>query len=109
MFHALDALWDECHDKTLGGFLSEANPHLWAGKGSVGPAVWEEFSKAFGKRFPSGEATLEQANPFIYAYLEDIGETYSRAYPGELRLIDAFQKTAPPKKWKVAYRPAKDD
>jgi len=108
MFLALDALWDDCRDETLGGFLSEANPYLWADKGSADPAIWSEFSAAYEKRFPSDDATLEQAHSFVHSYLEGISDEYSKVYPGHRHLSDAFLEIAPLDKWLSAYSPVED-
>ena len=105
MFQALDALWDECHDDTLAGYLSEANPHLFKGKGSADPAIWAEFSATFAKRFPDGETSLEDAYGFVTEYLEGISDEYSKVYPGNKRLADAFLEIAPIERWIEAFEP----
>lgn len=108
MFMALDALWDECRDDTLAGYLSEANPFLFKGKGSADPAIWAEFSAAFAKCFPDSEVSLVGAHEFVIGYLEDISDAYSKAYPGSKRLADAFQEIAPLERWVEAFEPQDD-
>lgn len=99
LFLALDALWDECHDDTLAGYLSEANPFLFKDGGSADPAIWSEFSAAFSERFPLGEASLKDAHDFVFKYLESLSDEYSDAYRGDLRLSDAFLEIAPIQRW----------
>ena len=109
MFMALDALWDECHDNTLAGYLSEANPFLFKGKGSADPAIWAEFSAAFSKRFPDNEASLEDAHDFVIGYLEGISKEYSKAYPGDKHLADAFLEIASAERWVGAFEQQDDE
>ena len=99
MFQALDALWDECQDETLAGFLSEASPFTFGGMGSADPAIWAEFSAAFTCRFPEGSASLEDAHQMVVGYLEGISNEYSKVYPGNKRLAEAFQEIAPVDRW----------
>ena len=99
MFLALDASWDECNDETLAGFLSEASPYTFDGKGSADPAIWSEFSSAFATRFPNGRASIEDAREFVWDYLADISDEYSKVYPGKKRLVDAFEEVAPLARW----------
>lgn len=103
MFLALDALWDECHDDTIAGYLSEANPYLFEGQNSADPAVWAGFSSAFSDAFPRGEASLEDAHAFAVGYLAGISDEYSRVYPGNKRLADAFLAIAPPDRWTEVF------
>lgn len=105
MFLALDASWDERNDDTLAGYLSEASPFTFAGRGSADPAVWSEFSSAFAARFPQGTAHLEDAHEFVRDYLADISDEYSRAYPGRVRLADAFEEIAPLGRWVEVFEP----
>lgn len=103
MFLALDASWDECGDKTLAGYLSEASPFTFDGKESADPAVWSEFSDAFARRFPEGIASLEDAHEFVVGYLSEISDEYSKVYPGKKRLVDAFEEMAPLERWLEAF------
>lgn len=105
MFLALDASWDECNDETLAGFLSEASPYTFGGKGSADPAIWSEFSSAFASRFPSGGASVEDAHGFVRDYLAGISDEYSKVYPGKKRLIDAFEEIAPLTRWAEVFEP----
>lgn len=105
MFLALDALWDECHDDTLAGYLSEANPYFFKDKGSADPAIWAEFSAAFSLRFSEGNASLEDAHQMVVGYLEGISDEYSRVYPGNKRLAEAFQEIAPVDRWIQVFEP----
>lgn len=105
MFMALDAYWDEHHDDTLAGYLSEANPYLFGGKGSADPAVWIEFEREFLKRFPSGSASLADAHDFVVSYLDGISKEYSLAYPGETQLTEAFLDIAPLERWEEVFEP----
>lgn len=105
MFMALDAYWDESGDETLGGYLSEANPYLFKDRGSADPAVWTEFEAAFLKRFPTGYASVEDAHRFVRDYLAGIGDEYSRAYPGKVRLVDSFLDIAPLDRWSEVFEP----
>lgn len=108
MFLALDALWDECHDDTLAGYLSEASPFLFEGKGSADPAIWAEFYEAFNKRFPDGEASLEDAHDFAIGYLQSISDEYLKLYPGGKCLAGAFLEIAPVDRWVEAFEQQDD-
>lgn len=103
MFLALDAFWDEYNDEALSGFLSEASPYTFEGKGSADPAIWSEFSDAFLSCFPSGRASLADAYEFVKDYLEEISDEYRRAFSGEKRLVDAFAEIAPLERWIEAF------
>ncbi len=108
MYLALDASWDECHDETLRGYLSEADPYLFKGKGSADPAAWAEFSAAYAERFPGDVADLEDAHGFTAEYLEKISDKYSKVYPGKKRLVDAFLEIAPLERWLEVFVPHDD-
>ena len=105
MFQALDALWEESRDETLAGFLSEASPFTFGDVGSADPAIWSEFSMAFAGYFPNGEASLEDAHGFVVDYLAGISDEYSKAYPGKIRLVEAFGEIAPPERWTEVFEP----
>lgn len=105
MFQAIDALWDECRDETLSGFLSEASPFTFKEAESADPAIWSEFSKAFDMQFPEGCKTLDEAYMFARSYLEGISDEYSKVYPGSWRLDDAFVEIASLEKWNEAFEP----
>lgn len=109
MFQALNALWDECRDETLAGFLSEANPFLFKDKGSADPAIWSEFRTAFEERFPDGCQNLDDAYSFVQSYLHGISDEYSKAYPGKWRLDDAILEIAPADRWSEVYKPFESD
>ena len=42
-FFAIDSVWQETHDETLGNFLSEMDPYTFADIGSADPAEYTEF------------------------------------------------------------------
>lgn len=45
IFYVLDAAWDKSKNKTLGQFLSGANPFLFADSKSADPAVFQKISE----------------------------------------------------------------
>jgi len=44
IYYALEADWEESHNKEPGYFLSGANPFLFKDEGSADPEVYTEFS-----------------------------------------------------------------
>ncbi|WP_417118838.1 hypothetical protein [Olsenella phocaeensis] len=52
-------------------FLSEANPHLWAGETSADPAIYSEFRQMFEKAFPTGKAEPCQSADVVEEFLRD--------------------------------------
>lgn len=66
----------------LNEFLSDANPFLWADKGSADPAVWIEFKHEYSLRFPTGDSTDEGSLIFAREYISAQGSYYSKVFPG---------------------------
>ena len=58
-----------------------------------------EFSAAFAQRFTDSEASIEDAHDFVTDYLEEISNEYSKVYPGNKRLVDAFLEIAQAERW----------
>lgn len=53
MYYALEAYEGFISDR-LREFVSEANPFIWADKGSADPAVYIEFERAWNEKFGDG-------------------------------------------------------
>ena len=70
-----------CPGDALREFLSDANPFLWADKGSADPAIWIEFEHAFSSRFPDGDCTDEASLAFVREYLASQGAYYVGVFP----------------------------
>lgn len=70
MFDALDAIYDEEPNETLGNYLSGLNPFWFSDEGSADPAEYEEFKEAFLKQFKEKEPTPEEAYVFCKNYLK---------------------------------------
>lgn len=79
--------------------------YLFKGKGSADPAIWSEFSAAFAERYNNDDASIEEAYRFAADYLEGISDEYSKVYPGDKRLVDAFREIVPLSRWVDAFKP----
>lgn len=88
----------------LSAFCHDANPFLWDEQSSANPAVYQNFSTAFGERFDSDRSTAEDGLEFCRDWLDRIG---ARDYEGEL--LDAFDSVVDsPQTWADAYQPIRD-
>lgn len=71
MFRALDCLYEEDPDETLGAFLGDANPYLFTDHSSADPAVEDEFVKYANEYLKNQELTLESSYDMVVHYLEN--------------------------------------
>lgn len=83
MFDALDTIYDEEPNDSLGNYLSGLNPFLFEGRGSADPAEYDEFKAAYMKFFEEKEPTAEKTFSFCKEYLK-------KNAPKEV--INAFEK-----------------
>ena len=73
----------EAPNECLREFLGDANPFIWADKGSADPAVWAEYEAAFLDRFADGAASDEDSLDFVQNYLAEKGAYYETVFPGD--------------------------
>lgn len=81
MFYALDAAYDDNHDRDLGSFLSAANPFLFKGEGSADVAVYDEFRCEYNLQYPEG-AKPEEARLFVRGFLDAKSDKLVRFFDG---------------------------
>lgn len=72
-----------CPGDALGEFLSDANPFLWADRGSADPAIRIEFERAFTSRFPAGGCSDEASLAFVREYLASQDAYYISVFPDD--------------------------
>ncbi len=83
IFYALDAVWDDSHDKKLGEYLSDANPFLWAEKVSADPAVYDDFCKYI----PQERIAIEESYDFARGYINVLPARYVKAVRNAFAVI----------------------
>ena len=69
MFYALDAVYDEVPNETLGNYLSGLNPFLFNDEGSADPAEFEQFKTAYNEIFNGTTQDAGMLYDFCKAYL----------------------------------------
>ena len=82
-------------------FLGDANPFLWADKGSADPAIWIEFERAFSSRFPAGDCADEASLAFVREYLASQGAYYVSIFPDgdKTPFLELFDKATDLAEW----------
>ena len=91
MYYALDAAYDNSHNKALGKYLSDANPFRFKDEGSADPAVYSEF-KSLIESENGSEHDVSFAYAFVRRYLAEEGP----------ELISAFDSVADENSWNEA-------
>ena len=71
MYRVLDCLYDEKPDNSLGKFLSDANPYLFADHSSADPVIEDEFIKYAAEYLNGQELTFENSYEMVVRYLEN--------------------------------------
>lgn len=99
MYQALDAAYDESHNKKVLAFVSDANPDIWKGRTSGDPAVFSEFADAFAAKFPNGWAEPAEAKAFVRAYLAEQNDEYDWE---EGDLVASFDSVVTSELWEQA-------
>lgn len=103
MYQALDAAYDEDHNKKVLAFISDANPNIWKGRTSGDPAVFAEFADGFAARFPGGKAQPKDAMAFVRIYLTGQNDEYDWE---EGDLVAAFDSVVTSDLWEQALAAA---
>ncbi len=91
MYYALDAAYDNSYNKTLGKYLSDANPFRFKDGGSADPAIYSEFRSLI----ESEDGSTHDAS-FAYAFVR----RYLTGKGSEL--ISAFDSVADENSWDEA-------
>ena len=103
VFFALEYASEQmaCPGDALREFLGDANPFLWADKGSADPAIWIEFERAFSSRFPAGDCADEASLAFVREYLASQGAYYVGVFPGgdKTPFLELFDKETDLAEW----------
>ena len=86
IYKALDKYYDEHPERAeeLQDFLSEANPHIWAGEGSGDPAVYEDFLTFLSTLDYESLSTYQIAK----LYFAQLDEYYS----GTIKIVAAMSE-----------------
>jgi hypothetical protein len=90
-----------CQSDALREFLGDANPFLWADKGSADPVIWIEFERAYSSRFLAGDSTDEASLAFARKYLGKQGAHYASVFPdGDVApFLELFDKETDLAEW----------